>query len=162
MSIEQVDQNTEPPLSHVQEPKSSGKKWLLGGCGCLGFIALLCIGGVALFYMQVVGPMQSLIQENIELATVSQDVADAVGEPVEVGREPTQMMPRTWQEDGVAYQEMRFPVTGSKAKGELLLTLRQTGAMSFEKDSLKLELEDGTMIDLDPDAELQLDIDMGD
>ena len=153
------------PMGNFEEPKPKKKWWMIAGFGCVGFLVICCGGGGLLFYFTLGKPMaemQGMIRESQEFARTSQVVADAVGEPVAVADQPNELIPKTYVEDGVNMQEIRFAVTGSDAKGDLVLKIAMPSQLKFERDSLTLELEDGTVVDLDPEEEFDLDIDTGD
>ena len=153
-----------PPMGNVEQPKSGKKWWMFGGIGCL-VLGLVCCGGFGILGYFMYTPfqeMQAIMLESQEIARTSQLVEDAVGRPVAVADQPSQLMPQQYMEDGVPTQEIRFAVSGSKAKGDLVVKIAQPGGgLTFERSGLYLELEDGTEINLDGEPELDLDIDIG-
>lgn len=162
MSID-LSGNQEPPLAHVEVPKT-GNRWLKIGCGCLGVLGLMCAvgGGLAYYYLGVpLQKMQATIVESIELASVSPKVEAAVGGPVSVSPTPMQMIPKTSNEGGVPVQEMEYQVTGSEKSAVLVIKIGQPSPLEFERMGLELRMDDGTVIELDPDAEFDLEIDPG-
>ncbi len=165
MSFEPGSPMDSNPISSIGEPKSGKKKWLIGGCGCLGLIAVLCMVGGGIAYLYVAKPMQemqAIITESIGFAEVSQPIADAVGGSVQVSRQPTQLIPKNFVEDGVPIQELRFAVQGNESNGELVLQISQKEQFKFEKHALFFEKEDGTRIEMEGRSPDELDIDAGD
>ena len=150
-----------PPMGHMEQRPSRKKWWMIGGCGCF-MVILLCGGGIGIFGFMVAKPLLDIVQESQAFVRTSEVVADAVGEPVAVADQQNPSMPATYTEDGVTVQEWRFAVEGSKTTGTLVLKIAQKEAFKFERKSLSLELDDGTVIDLDPEEEFNLDIDTGD
>ena len=147
-----------PPMGHMEQ-KSSGKKWLLfGGCGCLA-VLLLCGGGIGATYWFVGRPAVAFMAETMSLAKNSQAISDALGDPVEINEQPSFAQST---EDGKQIMEYRFNISGSETSGVLIVKASMGQNFQWTRESMILELEDGTEIDVDPDAELQLDIDTGD
>ncbi len=149
------------PETDFDQPKSKKKFWLFGGVGCVVFL-LLCCGGIGAIGYMVAKPLQDIFRESQEYARTSEIVADAVGAPVAVAEQQDPLVPATFTEDGVTIQEWRFAVTGSKTNGQLIVKIAQEQPFKYERKSLALELEDGTVIDLNPEEELDIDIDLGD
>jgi len=156
------DPNAETsPTTDFEQPKS-GKKWWLFGCGGCAVVLILCCGGGGFALYSISKPLQDIMRESQEFARSSEVVADALGEPISVSDEPIQAFPEQTAENGVSYLGYRYVITGSEKSGELLLKIAIKDGFKFERESLSLELEDGTIIDLSPDEEFNLDIDMGD
>ena len=61
-------------------PKKSGAlKWILGGCGCLGLLTLLCFGGLIWFGVSKAG---AVTQESRSFVENSTTVQQHLGSPV--------------------------------------------------------------------------------
>jgi len=77
-----------PPMGHVPPKKSGGAlKWILGGLGCFGILAVCCFGGVAYLGMmglEVVNSNPAYLEARAEIEG-SAAVGEAVGNPVSVG-----------------------------------------------------------------------------
>lgn len=152
------DQN---PIAHAQPPKSGGKKWLLGGCGCLAFLGLIClVGGGFAVYQLGLKPLNDFTKQNLTLAKESAQLKETVGEPVEMGT------PLQTKGDETGTMNIRTPVSGSKGNGTIVIKTRmestENGMPRWTRQSMVLEF-DGQEIELNPDAELvpDLDIDLG-
>jgi len=76
-----------PPMGHVPPKKSGSLKWILGGLGCFGVLALCCFGGIAYFgYMglEIVNSNPGYLEARANIEA-SASVGEAVGNPVTVG-----------------------------------------------------------------------------
>ena len=107
-------------------------------------------------------PVRQIIRESQEFARSSEVVAEAVGTPVAVADAQDPIMPSTYQDGDAQIQEWRFAVEGSQAKGDLVVKIAMTPPLNYERKSLTLELDDGTVVALDMEEEFNLDIDLGD
>ncbi len=155
MNSDQASDKMEMPLGSVEQPKSGGKKWLIGGCGCLTLLAIVCIGGGAFVWMQVGKPFYDFLNENVVFIQDSEVVQDSLGTPIETGAPQTSSS----TENGVASIELRIPASGPKANGTVVLKGKYEEGVWVRED-LYLEIE-GERIELDPDAAFQLNIDDG-
>ena len=158
------DPNAPPSPNHQTPPKRGKKWWFLGGFGCVGVIGICCVGGFISMYIALVQPMQSILIESREYARTSEVVQQAlgeIGETIALAETQDPAWPTTRTEGQLSIQEYRYPCSGSKAKGELIVELSYTPSLEFERHALRLELEDGTVIDLDAEDELDFEIDLG-
>ena len=89
MSIEQVSEKTQTPLGHVETPKSDGKKWLVGGCGCLVFLLVICGGGGLYMWFQLGKPFYDFLNENMTFVQSAEEMQQALGLPIETGAPET-------------------------------------------------------------------------
>lgn len=152
MSFEPGSPIADNPIAHLDPPKSGKKKFLIGGCGCLGVLALLCVGGSAFIWIQFGKPMMDFMNENTTFVASSEVAKEALGDPITVGP-PTKTEP---QGQSVT---MEFPVSGSKGSGIMVLR----GSLKdgkWVRDEIYLEV-DGNRIELSPDSEFQLDVNDG-
>jgi hypothetical protein len=142
------------PVAEVRldPPKSGKKKFLLGGCGCLGILFLLCAGGGGFVWFTYFKPLADFTNEAVVDVRSSEVANEALGAPVKVGAEPT-----------VKYNnasiEFEFPVSGSKASGTMVMKGTSKGG-KWIRDALYLEI-DGNKVELNPEEEFSLDIDDG-
>ena len=135
------------------KPKSGKKKWLFVGCGCLSFLALLCVGGGTFLYIQYGKPLVDLMTENSVLVQNSQEVKNKIGSPVTVG--PPARMPV----DDPAAVGLSTPVSGPKGSGNVVMRAKFDGK-SWVREELYLEIN-GERVNLNPEKEFELKIDDG-
>ena len=134
--------------AYPQQPKGSGKKWIFAGCGCLLVIGLICggcIGMGAYFGSGVI----SFTLDNTAAVQSSRKVQEIVGTPVAVSP------PRSTQHNRAITLE--FDVSGPNGTGKVTVVGTMNDDFSVTRDEIYLEF-DGQRIDLDPDAELDLNI----
>lgn len=133
----------------VAQPRSGGKKWILGGCGCLLVIVVAC-GGAGLWgYLTFMRPAMAFVTENIAYAESSPAVEERIGSPVTTGA------PSTSQQD--RQMTIRLPVSGPQGQGTIVIQGTIQDDFSWKRDDIYLEI-DGERIALDPDAEFDIDI----
>ncbi len=141
------------PIASVDQPKSKKKFWLFGGCGCLGLIAIVCIGGSAFVWMQFGKPVMDMINETTALVQNSQQIEDRLGTPVSMGTPEQKQDPNS---PGAI--DIRIPVEGPNGEGTVVMRIKFDG--SWSREELYLEV-DGEKIDLNPEKEFELDIEEG-
>jgi hypothetical protein len=144
-----IDSN---PISNIDEPKSGKKKWLIGGCGCLSLIAILCIAGGGLLFIKYGKPVFDLMEETNNLVENSPQVQNVLGAPIELGT------PSQSQGDEPGVLLISIPVSGPNGAGTVKYRIRFDG--KWVREELYLEFE-GERIDLDLEKEFDLDIDEG-
>ena len=130
----------------------SGKWWLFGGCGCL-MVLLLCGGGIAIVAMPAMSVFQIMAEAQTQ-AQESERVQEALGTPIDFG-------PPAQTSSG---QQITFsiPISGPDGQGTLRVEAKVNGLTDIQTTVSKVELDDGTEIDLLSDAEdISLDIDDG-
>ena len=142
MNIEQNEQVYE-------QPRKSGRGlFACGGIGCL-LMLLFCGGGMGLMaYIAV--PFASSYQEAMEMAKENEAVVAAVGEPIEFGQPTNQS-----QNPDTNEVEMEIPITGPNGSANLIMTIKFEN-FSLQEKGLKVELEDGQIIDLRADDKFEL------
>jgi hypothetical protein len=132
-----------PNMQH-EKPKSGALKWILGGCGCLGLLAVVCIGGFAYFFSGAIGDAIRMQQETQAMIESSPQVEEALGSPIEIGPPRTQNGP----EGEVTFE---FDVTGPNGTGTVFSkTKMNPSTFRFERKGLYMEFE-GQRIDLNLD-----------
>jgi hypothetical protein len=127
------------------QPARSGKGWLLGGCGCLFLILVICLGGSTYVYLTWIKPGIDFATESITMANESPEVKEILGEPVRVQAEGIET------ETGQGVVRLKIPVSGSKGSGVVVVEGKVSPQGVIERGSMQLE-HDGQSIDLDPDA----------
>jgi hypothetical protein len=141
------------PIASVEPPKSSKKFWLFGGCGCLLILLLIC-GGVGGFAYYVGQPLVAIMTETTGFIQTSQVVGDKIGSPVSTGA-PAQ----TQDPNDPGLVRLNIPVDGPNGSGIVVAEIRfDTANWTWNREALYLEF-DGETFDMDPDAELNLEID---
>ena len=146
-----------PPMGHMEQKPSRKKWWMFGGCGCV-VLLLLCGGGGLGGYMVLFKPAIEFINETKSLARNSEEIKDALGDPIELDEQPDFSQSSN---NGKQLFEYRFRMQGSKTSGTLVVQAIVEPNLQWTRDSMVLILEDGTEINVDPDAELNIDIDLG-
>ncbi len=148
-------------MSNVQYPAhgfpnqpstgSSKKGLLFAGCGCLGFLALLCLSGGLFGYLKFYKPMIDFQAECEVLIAESPQVKELLGPPISVSAATNV----TQNNERVVFH---FPVKGVRGEGVVKIEglfsyegSSLTGKMTIEKTSATLEYE-GETIDLSDDA----------
>ena len=141
------------PIAGMEPPRSRKKLFIFGGLGCLGLIALVCGGFIALGYFYGLKPMQDFQDENVTLATSMPEVKSALGVPITAG-------PVVPSQNG-SPQSFTFSsnLDGSTASGTLVFVGNLQGT-EWVRESIHLEV-DGKEVDLDPESIFDLDIDDG-
>ena len=139
--------NTNDPNQLNAEPKkSSAKKWLLGGCGCLTVIAIvLGIGGFMAYKSSkgFFGDMMNLAKD-VEESMQAPEVIEAFGTPVEQSGTQQQS---TSVVNGKSVTEITQGLKGPKGEGKLVMTMEQSGGSVMPKlSSAKIITPDGTEI----------------
>ena len=104
--------NQYEPVANVNMPptkKSGGAlKWILGGCGCLGLMAVICFGGVIYYGITTAGQITQEARSFIEGSTVAQEY---LGSPITINGEPQPV------QGGNGELVFDFDVTGPKGSG---------------------------------------------
>jgi hypothetical protein len=138
------------------QPSSSKKGWLFGGCGCLSLIGILCLGGGGFAYMKWIKPGIDFVAEATTIAAENPQVKETLGEPLVVDHNNIK------QEVGQQSIFLRIPVKGSQGSGTVVAEGRISTSGVISPGPMKLEF-DGETIDLDPDAATPVpDIKIGD
>jgi hypothetical protein len=146
-----------PPMGHMEQKPSGRKWWLLGGCGCVVLLLICGGGGVGLFFW-LGKPTMDFMNQNLALARSSDAIKEALGEPIELDEAPDVSNETV---GGKAVLECRYRIKGSKAAGKLVIRAIMNKVPEWDRESMKLILDDGTEIDVNPDAEFKLDINLG-
>lgn len=134
------DQQTPPPA------KSSTRKWLIGGCGCLALIGV--IAAAAIIWMSYAGAglfsdFQKMATE-MEAAMKSPEVEEAFGTPLEVlGQSQT-----TSKVDGASVIVISQELKGPKGKGKMELVMEQKNSVMPRITSARIITPDGKEIPL--------------
>lgn len=138
--------NTPQPMSPPPPPpppkKSSALKWILIGCGAVGFMGLLVCGGCLVWG---IGFTKSIlkIQEEVEsLVRNSPEVRAEVGEIKSV--DPIGDQDKQQQGTSVV---MRFHVKGDKGDGEAHARVK-VSLTKFTLEGVNFETDEGRMIKL--------------
>ena len=138
-SIDSNQMNSEPK-------KSSSKKWLLGGCGCLTVIALVLGIGIFMVYNSskgFLGDMMNLAKA-AEETMQAPEILEAFGHPVEQSGSQQQS---TSTVNGKTVTEITQGLKGPKGEGKLVMTMEQSGGSVMPKlSSAKIITPDGTEI----------------
>ena len=127
-------------------PKKSGGalKWILGGCGCLGLIALLCVGGLTYFAVSTAGQVTQEARSFIEGSTVAQEY---LGSPITINGEP---VPTQTPGGGLVFD---FDVSGPKGSGTAKVKAKMNPeTFQFEMGESSLDFN-GETIDLNAENE---------
>ncbi|MFK7768788.1 MAG: hypothetical protein AB8B55_16320 [Mariniblastus sp.] len=133
------------PIGNVEKPKSKGKFWLFGGCGCLTLIALVCIGGGAFSWFSFIKPNMDFMVENTTFVTSSEKAKEILGDPI------TMDMSAQSQEQNGQSLTYKIPVSGPKASGTYVLKVAfNPSTWVMEREEIYLEV-DGVQTSLDPD-----------
>ncbi|MCP3164642.1 cytochrome c oxidase assembly factor Coa1 family protein [Myxococcus qinghaiensis] len=114
---------------------------VLASCGCLGF-ALVGFGYSSLKNMDA-------FTEAVAIARSDAEVRSALGTPIDNGL-PKQTSVQTV--NGVTHARLAIPLDGPQADGLLHVDATKQGEGEWEYDTLAVELEDGSRIDLRDDA----------
>ena len=138
------------PNTSADSGKSSRRWWMFGGCGCL-LIIVLCGGGIAAIAVPAISAGQALNSAQA-LASESQAVKDALGEPLTFGA------PAQQSQTDPSNLVFEVPVQGSEASGKLLITLNWASYSKFDVSGLELETEDGQKIDILNSDELNITV----
>ena len=145
----------EPPVgAGINTPptkKSGGAlKWILGGCGCLGLLAALCIGGLVYFSVSSTG---AVVQEARTMIEGSSVVKEKLGEPISIDSE-------TVGQGGGAEPALifDFDVSGPKGSGRAKVTAPfNESTFKFEIEESTLEV-DGQTFDLNTENDFKMDL----
>ena len=136
----------DPNQLNPEPKKSSAKKWLLGGCGCLTVIAVVLGIGIFMAYKSgkgFFGDMMNLAKA-AEEAVQAPEVIEAFGKPVE--KSGTQQQ-STSTVNGKSVTEITQGLKGPKGEGKLVMTMEQSGGSVMPKmSSAKIITPDGTEI----------------
>ena len=138
---------TDPNQLNPGPPKkSSTKKWLLGGCGCLSIIAIVAAIGIFMAYKSgkgFFGDMMKLAKASEE-AMQAPEVIEAFGIPVETSG--TQQNSSTTV-NGKNVTEITQGLKGPKGEGKLVMTMEQGGGSVMPRlTSAKIITPAGTEI----------------
>jgi hypothetical protein len=139
--------NPNDPNQLNSEPKkSSAKKWLLGGCGCLTIIAVVLGIGAFMAYKSgkgFFGDMMNLAKA-AEETMQAPEVIEAFGTPVEQSGTQQQT---TSTINGKSVIEITQGLKGPKGEGKLVMTMEQSaGSVMPKMSSAKIVTPDGTEI----------------
>jgi hypothetical protein len=139
------------PSMQDEKPKSGALKWILGGCGCLGLLAAICVGGFVFYFGALMQDTISIMNETVALAENSAVVKEALGEPVEITGGPRQ------SQNG---KDMTFEVDVTGPNGSGTVYSKATVAPSGRRlESTEMYLEfDGQRFDLNTEDEFNLDV----
>lgn len=150
-----------PPMGKMEQRPSSGKKWwMIGGCGCFTLLLLCCGGGIGGFY-SFVQPVIQIMNATTAMVRDSGEVKDALGTPIELSAGPINQN-QSSAAGGLPIIEYEYSIKGSKEEGVLVFKMEMKPDWSWERTDLYVELEDGTKINVDPEAELTPDLDIDD
>jgi cytochrome oxidase complex assembly protein 1 len=136
--------STPPP---IPAEKSSGRKWVLLGCGgCLGLVVLSVVCSVG-FYFAVMNVIQKtdVFQQAFQRVQSSSEVQAALGTPIATG----------WAFSGsVNYKndsgtaDFTIPVAGPKGEGILIVKANKLSGAAWQYSTLEVQLPDGSKVDL--------------
>ena len=148
-----LENQYEPVAANINTlpPKKSGGalKWILGGCGCLGLIGMICVGGLVYFSVSAAGQVTQEARSFIEGSTVAQEY---LGSPITINGEPQP------SQGGNGELIFDFDVSGPKGSGTATVTAKMDPeAFKFVIGDSSLEVN-GETIDLKPEDEFNLDI----
>ncbi len=140
-----MNPNESNPLN-PEPKKSSAKKWLLGGCGCLTIIAVVVGIGIFMAYKSgkgFFGDMMKLAKATEE-AMQAPEVIEAFGLPVEESGTQQQTSSSV---NGKNLTEITQGLKGPKGEGKLVMTMEQSGDSVMPKlKSAKIVTPTGTEI----------------
>ncbi|HZN61447.1 MAG TPA: cytochrome c oxidase assembly factor Coa1 family protein [Planctomycetota bacterium] len=136
-----------PPPPHMQPPpppppkKSSALKWILIGCGGLGFIGLLVCGGCLLWGVNLTRSVLEIREEVEKLVEASPEIREEIGDVKEV----KQLGEHEAGEPGdIVY---KYQVKGSKGEGTAHAKVRFS-LTKFTLKSVTYDLKDGRTLTL--------------
>ena len=111
-----------PPMGHVPPKKSGALKWILGGLGCFGVLALCCFGGIAYFgyaSVQMVTNNPAYLEGRASLEN-SEPLGELLGNPITVG-DPTNIQTNPKGERvGMTYE---VSLSGPNGTGSATITV---------------------------------------
>ena len=135
--------NTMPPNN-----SGGGRKWIWGGCGCLGLLTLMCIGGLIFYSFTTFTAVRQEARSFIEGSTV---VQQELGSPITIDGE-------TMSQDGTRTLVFEFNVTGPKGSGVATVNMENDGqSLEFKLGESSLEV-DGEKIDLNAENEFGIEM----
>ena len=150
-----------PPMGHVPPKKSGGSlKWILGGLGCFGLLAICCIGGLAFLGYQGVQMVTSnpgYLEARATLES-SDALGEVLGNPVTVGEPQGEIKPISKGERiGFGYT---VPVSGPNGSGTATFEVEgkpfsedwTVESMSVQVNGEEVQLE-GSGIEVDIEGE---------
>ena len=149
-----LDNQYETPVATSMDalpPKKSGGglKWILGGCGCLSLLTVLCFGGLIYFGLSKTAKMSQEARSFIENSTVAQEY---LGSPVTINGES----PPTQGAAGAIILD--FDVSGPKASGTATVTAElDPETFDFVLGESSLDVN-GETVDLNAEDEFKLDV----
>lgn len=110
----------------TEPKKSSAKKWILGGCGCLTVVGIVAAVLIYVAYDKSKGFIGDMMKmaKSAEEAMQAPEVIEAFGIPIEKVGEPVQT---TTTVDGKAMIEITQALKGSKGEGKLVMIMEQSG-----------------------------------
>ena len=136
--------NTLPP-----KKSKGGLKWILGGCGFLGLLTVLCFGGLIWFSLSKAGKMSQEARSFIENSTVAQEY---LGNPITITAEA----PPAQGPQGALV--LGFDVSGPKASGKATVNAElDPETFDFVLGESSLDVN-GETIDLNAEDEFKLDV----
>ena len=135
-------------LDSLQPKKSGALKWILGGCGCLGLLAVLCFGGLIWFGVSKAGKVTQEARSFVENSTV---VQKHLGSPVVIKAEAHS------QGEGQSLV-FRFDVSGPNGNGQATVNATfDEEAFDFVLGESSLDV-DGEVVDLNAQGEFDVNI----
>ena len=146
------NQNMPPGAANINTlpPKKSGGalKWILGGCGCLSLLLVLCIGGFVYFSYSTFSGVQ---EEAKGFITNSSVVQEQLGSPVKIdGESFSSTAPGEWVFD--------FNVSGPKGSGTATVNMKTDGqSLDFDIGEASLEAN-GQSFNLSADDEYGINL----
>lgn len=139
------------PNMQDEKPKSGALKWILGGCGCLGLMIAICVGGSVWYAGGLIKDTMSIMNEVVTLAENSEVVKETLGDPVEITGGPRQ------SQEG---KDMTFEVdvAGPNGSGTVFSKASiDSSGRRLNRTEIYLEF-DGQRFDLDAEEAFNLDV----
>ena len=131
-------------------PTSGGSKskWILGGCGCIGLLAVLCVVGGIVFGLNMIDQVRQEARSFVESSSV---VQEQLGSPVAIDGEV-----QTFGAD--LAPSFRFSVSGPKGGGTVTVSsVADNQARAFVVSEYILEV-DGQEFDLNAEDDFKMDL----
>jgi len=131
-------------------PKKSGLlKWILGGCGCLGLLTVLCFGALIWFGISKAGKVTQEARSFVENSTVIQE---HLGSPVVINAES----PSQGEDQSLVF---KFDVSGPDGDGQATVNVTvDKEALDFVIGQSSLDVN-GEVFDLNAENEFDVQID---
>ncbi|MEL7495988.1 MAG: hypothetical protein AAFN77_00155 [Planctomycetota bacterium] len=141
-----TDGQQAPPA--FQPKESNTGKWIMGGCGCLFVIILICGGASYWGYTSLFKPILDFTFESMSMAEDHPIVKEKIGDDVTAG-------PPATTNDGQNLT-LRIPVSGENGNGTVVVSATVNDDITITKNEAYLEFK-GEQFDLSDDG-LNLDI----